>query len=42
MKLGKRISWLMGYVQKSLLPHFDECFDIPFTEQEKRLVSILE
>lgn len=42
MKLRERISWLMGYVQKSLLPHLDECFDIPLTEQEQRLVSILE
>jgi hypothetical protein len=32
----------MGRVQKSLFPHLDECFDTPPTEQEKRLVSILE
>jgi hypothetical protein len=32
----------MGRVQKSFFPHLDECFDTPPTEQEKRLVSILE
>ena len=42
MKLRERISWLMGYVQKSLLPHLDECFDIPLTEHEQHLVAILE
>ncbi len=42
MKLNNKISWLMGRVQKSLLPHLDECFDTPPTEQEKRLVAILE
>ena len=42
MKLNDKISWLMGRVQKSLFPHLDECFDTPLTEQEKRLVAILE
>jgi hypothetical protein len=42
MKLTDKISWLMGCVQKNLFPHLDECFDAPLTEQEKRLVSILE
>ena len=42
MKLTDKISWLMCRVQKSLSPHLDECFDTPPTEQEKRLVSILE
>lgn len=42
MKLKKRISWLMGFVQKSLLPHLDECFDITLTKQEEKLVSVLE
>ncbi|WP_394713424.1 transposase [Desulfogranum marinum] len=32
----------MGRVQKSLFPHLDEYLDNPFTEQEKRLVAILE
>ncbi len=42
MKLKDKISWLMGRVQKSLFPHLGECFDTPLTEQEKRLVAILE
>ena len=42
MKLKDKISWLMGSVQRSLFPHLDECLDVPLTEQEKRLVTILE
>ena len=42
MKLTEKISWLMGRVQKSLFPHLNECLPAPLTEQEKRLVSILE
>ena len=42
MKLTDKISWLMGRVQKSLFPYLNECFDAPLTEQEQRLVSILE
>jgi hypothetical protein len=42
MKLKERISWLMGTVQRSLFPHLDECLKTPLTEQEKRLVTILE
>lgn len=42
MKLNDKISWLMGRVPKSLLPHLNEYFDTPLTEQEERLVSILE
>lgn len=42
MKLRKKISWLMGRVQRSLFPHLNECLSTPLTEQEKRLVSILE
>ncbi len=42
MKLTDKISWLMGRVQKSLFPHLAECFETPLTEQEKRLISILE
>ena len=38
----EKISWLMGTVQKSLFAHLDEYLDVPLTEQEKRLVSILE
>ena len=42
MKLTEKISWLMGRVQRSLFPHLNECLPSPLTEQEKRLVSILE
>ncbi len=42
MKLMEKISWLMGRVQRSLFPHLNECLPTPLTEQEKRLVSILE
>ena len=42
MKLTEKISWLMGRVQRSLFPHLNECLPTPLTEQEKRLVSILE
>ena len=42
MKLKERISWLMGSVQRSLFPHLDDCLDVPLTDQEKHLVSILE
>lgn len=42
MKLTEKISWLMGRVQRSLFPHLNECLSTPLTEQEKRLVSILE
>ena len=42
MKLIEKISWLIGTVQRKLFPHLDECLDIPLTEQEKHLVSILE
>ena len=42
MKLTEKISWLMGRVQRSLFPHLNNCLPAPLTEQEKRLVSILE
>ena len=42
MKLTEKISWLIGRVQRSLFPHLNECLPTPLTEQEKRLVSILE
>ena len=32
----------MGSVQRSLFPHLDDCLDVPLTDQEKHLVSILE
>jgi len=42
MKLTDKISWLMVRVQKSLFPHLNECLETSLTEQEQRLVSILE
>ena len=42
MKLKERISWLMGSVQRSLYPQLDDYLDVPLTDQEKHLVSILE
>jgi len=42
MKLTDRISWLMCNVQRRLFPHLEECFEKPLTDQEKRLVEILE
>ena len=32
----------MGYIQKTLLPHLDECLDIPLTKHEQHLAAILE
>lgn len=42
MKLKEKISWLMGRVQKNLFTHLNECLKTSLTEQEQRLVSILE
>ena len=42
MKLKDKISWLMGRVQTSLFPHLNKCMDTVLTEQEQRLVKILE
>jgi hypothetical protein len=40
--LRKRISWLMGTLQRSLFPKFQDSWSDPLTEKEKRLVLILE
>ncbi len=44
MKLKEKISWLMGRVQRSLFSplNLNECLDTLLTEQEQRLVTILE
>jgi hypothetical protein len=42
VKLRKRISWLMGTLQRSLFPKLEESWNGPLTEKEKQLVSILE
>src|SRR5712691_7848626 len=41
MKRKEKVSWLMGTVQRTLLPHLEDCLASPLTEQEKRLVKIL-
>jgi len=42
MKLREAVSWLMGTLQRNLIPHLEECGERPLTEQERQLVSILE
>ena len=42
MKLRDKISWLMGRIQRSLFPRLNQCLPTALTEQEERLVSILE
>lgn len=42
MKLKQKISWSMGRMQRQLFPCLEECCVFPLTEQEKRLVKILE
>lgn len=42
MKLGERVSWLMGTLQRYLFPRLEECGERPLTEKEQQLVSIME
>jgi len=42
MKLGERVSWLMGTLQRYLFPRLEECGERPLTEKEQQLASILE
>jgi len=42
MKLGDRVSWLMGTLQRHLFPRLEECGERPLTEKERQLASILE
>jgi len=42
MKLGERVSWLMGTLQRYLFPRLEECGERPLTGKEQQLVSILE
>ncbi len=32
----------MGTIQQSLFPHLEECLPSPLTDQDKRLIKILE
>ena len=40
MKLRETISWLMGTLQRSLFPYFQECSGTPLTEKQKKLIQI--
>ncbi len=42
MKLGDRVSWLMGTLQRYLFPRLEECGERSLTEKEQQLASILE
>jgi hypothetical protein len=42
MKLREKISWLMGTLQRKLIPCLEECCERPFADKEQQLVSILE
>jgi hypothetical protein len=42
MKLREAVSWLMGTLQRNLIPRLEECWERPLTEKERQLVSILE
>lgn len=42
MKLGERVSWLMGTLQRYLFPGLEECGERPLTDKEQQLASILE
>jgi hypothetical protein len=42
MKLREAVSWLMGTLQRNLIPGLEECWERPLTEKERQLVSILE
>jgi hypothetical protein len=42
MKLREAVSWLMGTLQRNLIPRLEECWERPLTEKEQQLVNILE
>jgi hypothetical protein len=42
MKLREAVSWLIGTLQRNLIPGLEECWERPLTEKEQQLVSILE
>jgi Transposase DDE domain/Transposase domain (DUF772) len=42
MKLKEAVSWLMGTLQRNLIPGLEECCERPLTEKEQQLVNILE
>ena len=42
MKLREAVSWLMGSLQRHLIPCLEECWERRLTDKERQLVSILE
>jgi hypothetical protein len=42
MKLREAVSWLMGTLQRNLIPGLEACGERPLTDKEQQLVSILE
>jgi hypothetical protein len=42
MKLREAVSWIMGTLQRNLIPGLEECGERPLTGKERQLVSILE
>ena len=42
MKLREPVSWLIGTLQRNLIPRLEECCERPLTWKERQLVSILE
>jgi hypothetical protein len=42
MKLKEAVSWLLGTLQRNLIPRLEECWERPLTDKERQLVSILE
>jgi len=42
MKLKEAVSWLLGTLQRNLIPGLEECCERPLTGKEQQLVNILE
>jgi hypothetical protein len=42
MKLKEAVSWLMGTLQRNLIPLLEECWERPLTDKEQQLVNTLE
>jgi hypothetical protein len=41
MKLKEVVSWLVGILQRNLIPCLEECCERPLTGKEQQLTSIL-
>jgi len=42
MKLREAVSWLMGTLQRNLIPGLEACGERPLTAKEQQLVNVLE